>query len=258
MIDKRRLATSIARRRGRLATFGARAARWYLRSFDNFDYELDTNGEAWLIRRVADLGVGRCWFDVGANVGDWSKRAAATGVTVHAFEIVPSTARQLRAAVPDGVVVNEVGLLDQPGTVKVNHYPDFSAGSGITDYPHGDAQVVECEVTTGDAYCEAHGIDRIGFLKIDVEGVEHRVLAGFDRMLAEARIEVIQFEYGQTSIHTRFLLADFYDLLVPHGYRIGKLHPTWVDFRGYDYGQEDFTGPNYVAARPALAAELGR
>ena len=43
--------------------------------------------------------------------------------------------------------------------------------------------------------CAEHGIDRVGLLKIDTEGMEGAVLAGCERLLAEQRIDAIQFEY---------------------------------------------------------------
>ena len=65
----------------------------------------------------------------------------------------------------------------------------------------------QVEVQTGDAYCTRHRIERIDLLKIDVEGAEHLVLRGFERMLHERRIEVIQFEYGLANIYTHHLFA---------------------------------------------------
>ena len=71
------------------------------------------------------------------------------------------------------------------------------------------------------------------------------------RALAEGRIGVIQFEYGQANIVTRFLLRDFHLLLESHGYSVGKLYPARVDFRSYRFEHEDFIGPNFVAVRAA-------
>jgi hypothetical protein len=49
------------------------------------------------------------------------------------------------------------------------------------DIPH---EPVEVPVLTLDDYCEAHGIDRIDALKMDVQGAETAVLEGFRRTLA--------------------------------------------------------------------------
>ena len=255
---RRQIETAIARhRRARAPAFGARVARWYLRAFDNHNYDTSTNGERTLVERIAEAG-GRCFFDVGANVGDWSLLAAEAGGEVHAFEIVPVTAATLEERLAGRPVpVNRVGLLDEPGTVTVNYYPHFSAGSSIYRYPHGDSVQLDVPVTTGDTYCAEHEVDRIDLLKIDTEGADHLVLAGLAKMLSGGRVRAIQFEYGRIAATTKFMLADFYEFLEPYGYRIGKLYPTYVDFKSYDVRDENLDGPNYVAALPDVAALLG-
>jgi hypothetical protein len=55
---------------------------------------------------------------------------------------------------------------------------------------------------------------------------------------------------------TKFLLKDFYDLFESRGYRLGKLYPDFVGFQKYRFEDEDFRGPNYVAASPEVAALL--
>lgn len=257
---RRRLETSIARRRGsKVLSFGAKAARWYVRSYDNFDYESDTNGERWLVEQV--VRPGSVVFDVGANIGDWTAMVAGhcNGAIVHAFEIVPDTAKLLRDRVSNQIVVNDFGLLDQEGTAEVQHLPTFAAGSSIFTPIHSDVvELVQCRITTGDLYCAGQELDRIDLLKIDVEGADHLVLAGFTGMLGRDAIDVVQFEYGMTSIVTRFFLTDFYSLLSEAGFVIGKLFPDHVDFKEYDHRQEDLRGPNFVAVRREKAELVAR
>jgi hypothetical protein len=102
------------RRRAKLPKFAARVARWYLRAYDNFSYDTAANGEAFVIARVAEAG-GRVFFDVGANVGDWTPLALDAGGKVHAFEIVPTTAEECERRFGKHATVNRVGLLDRAG-----------------------------------------------------------------------------------------------------------------------------------------------
>jgi hypothetical protein len=69
---------------------------------------------------------------------------------------------------------------------------------------------------------------------------------------------VVQFEYGLKNIVTKFLLRDFYAYFEARGYKVGKLFPTSVRFREYRFEDEDFLGPNYVAACPELVGLLGQ
>jgi hypothetical protein len=109
-------------------------------------------------------------------------------------------------------------------------------------------ELIEVDVDAGDSYFSSKGLSKIDFLKIDVEGMEGNVLQGFSKTLSQGLIKIIQFEYGMVNISSHFLLKDFYDFLVPYGYRIGKIYPNFVKFRDYSWWRdEDFKGPNFVA-----------
>ena len=229
--------------------------RLFLRAYENYDYDIGRNGEAWLMGRLQSLSP-KVVFDVGANVGDWSVHAALTfpQATIHAFEPVPDTHRALaRSATMFGgrIKANAFGLADRSVAMPLTVMADDSTLSSIVTLHEGEGRQVECAMCAGDAYLEEQGIERIDFLKIDVEGAEHLVLQGLARALAQGRIGVIQFEYGQANIVTRFLLRDFHLLLEGHGYLVGKLFPNRVDFRPYRFEHEDFIGPNFVAVPAA-------
>ena len=234
-----------------------RIARSYLDLDGNRSFVPELNGEARLLRVLASYGAG-CLFDVGANVGNWTRMALrlVPGAGVHAFELVPDTAAQLMRSLSghSSVVVNALGLDRKDGEVQVRYFPTFSEGSSVTgtnvDLPF---EWRTARVTTGDAYCAKCGIDRIDFVKLDVEGAEDRVLDGFAETLRAGRIGAVQFEYGVPNIDSHYLLADFHRRFAKLGYRIGKLFPNHVDFRPYDRTiDEDFRGPNYVAVRQDL------
>ena len=84
-------------------------------------------------------------------------------------------------------------------------------------------------------------------MKIDTEGHEYSVLEGFTQMFQQEKIGCIQFEYGYISILTKKLLIDFYELLTPHNFVIGKITPDGVKFKEYHLFDEDFQGPDYLA-----------
>lgn len=233
--------------------------RLFLRAYENYDYNIDRNGEAWLLKRLRPLRP-KVVFDVGANVGDWAVHAAVAlpEATIHAFEPVPDTYDALArsaTSLPGRIIANASGLSDRDGAIALTVMADDSTLSSIVKLHEGQGRQIECAMRAGDAYMAEHGIDRIDLLKIDVEGAEHMVLAGFARALAEGRIDVIQFEYGQANILTRFLLLDFHLLLESYGYSVGKLYPARVDFRSYRFEHEDFIGPNFVAV-PAVREDV--
>ena len=224
-----------------------------LEAYENKNGDFRTNGEATVIGRLATLPI-HTVFDVGANIGEYSKLLTSRipNVRIHAFEIEPTTSEELRQNVAElpGVIVNNFGLSNRPGEVPLKNFDDDSRLSSLFDYPHeGQSRWVSCRVTTGDIYCRENAIDKIDFLKMDVEGAEHLVLAGFADMLSHGKIDVIQFEYGYVNVLSKFLLHDFAELLTGYGYKLGKIYPRKVEFKEYELKDENFWGPNYIAVR---------
>lgn len=234
------------------------------RAYENRDFDMSSNGEEWCVRTLKQFDA-RCVFDVGANVGDWLRMCSGhlPGVEIHAFEIAPPVFTELQRQTGSNprVHLNPVGLSDRAGEIEV--FCPESANYRTTAFrehlgaefmlPNAAKEVVvplKAIVTTGDAYARQHGIEQIDMLKIDVEGMEGSVLAGFGEMLAAHRIRLLQFEYNTTNIVSGFLLRNAYQLLGKHGYRLGKLYPDHVEFRDFHYRHEDFCGPNMIAIRP--------
>lgn len=231
----------------------ARGSEGFLRLYNNVNYDSRANGEERILELLGRRAI-TCIFDAGASVGEWLElaRRSCPDATIHAFEIVPSTfeALRLRVGADARSVLNQMGLADAPGTVDVFYCPDDPELSSIFPYPTGKASLpVRCAVTTGDQYCAERGIAHIDFLKLDVEGLELPALRGFEGMLAEGRIDVVQFEYGFINLLPKFLLKDLHEFLSARGYTVGKVFPNYVDFRAYRLTDEDFMGPNYLAVR---------
>jgi len=227
-------------------------ARFVEHAYANVGSDVGENGEIDLLHRLAHFEF-RTVFDVGANVGDWSMEALTCwpGARVHAFEVATPTFDALQANIEkrrlqDRATLNRCGLGDVSGARTMYYYPEQPE---LTCYEprHDDfkATAFDAEIVTGDSYVGQSGVDRIDFLKVDVEGAEHLVLNGLSATIAEGRVGCIQFEYGAFAIGTRFLLHDFYELLGSR-YWIGKIFPTGVEFCDYSWRVEDFRFANYL------------
>jgi FkbM family methyltransferase len=250
-------------RNNRVVRVAVRAARSLIRGFDGPQSvlrDMAHNGE----KRVLDQlgGELKVVFDVGANIGDWTQNALAAGAArVHAFEISPSTSAGLatRYADDDRVTVNTFGLSSAAGTVTIHHYPDHPALTTVTDYPHdAESTAIEVPVRTGDEYVAEMGVDRIDFLKLDVEGAEEHVIAGFAKTFERGAVRVVQFEYGRVSILTKYLLRDFYADMTKHGFTVGQINPNGVTFRPYDLDMEQFNDSNWLAVHSSCPELIGR
>lgn len=234
------------------STFAKAVTRYY----DGITNTLWTNGEKELIENTASLGLNTI-FDVGANIGNWTRLAydAHPKAAIHSFEIVPDTFNVLTEKTSDlasRVHLNDFGLSNDDGVVPVSVDPSSNVLASMLDFEGnaaspGKLEKVDCQVKRGADYCAKQGIEMLDFLKIDVEGAEQQVIEGFLPMIKDKKIRLLQFEYNRGAIISHFLLRDFYELLAPLGYKLGRLFPEGVQFHDYTLAHEDFQGPNYVA-----------
>jgi len=251
-------------------------AQELLRATYNASYDFETNGEMHAIGCVlAHSKRPATVFDVGANVGDWSRHVVGLlgpAGSVHAFEpTVASFARLVAKTDGQGQIrAHQVGLSDRDATLDMDVSAGRSQKSAVTTSDArratsdiDDYRIESCRFLRGDAFCAEQGIASIDFLKIDTEGHDFAVLKGFGAMLARGQIGAIQFEYNRLNAATRTLLRDFYDLLdgPEAGYAIGRIYPNSVEFKAYDHLDENFIDGNFLAVRrdaQALVESLAR
>jgi FkbM family methyltransferase len=159
-------------------------------------------------------------FDIGSNVGWYTLHLAlwlgARGGKVFAFEPLPPTFSALsrNLALNDcakRVEASRISLADQAGTATF-YVPAFTgsvAASRRPLFPQERNTTFECRVTTLDQFAEQHKVERIDFLKCDVEGSELAVLRGGLKTLSACRpvilLEMLRkwaatFEYHPNAI----------------------------------------------------------
>jgi FkbM family methyltransferase len=242
----------IARHRRNPAFKGIAQLSWsWLKAYENCNGVFASNGEEMVLRSLSGFPI-ETIFDVGANVGDWSLLAHRLfpSARIFAFELSPPTFEHLRQNIraDSSMATFNFGLSDHEGKTVFYHYPEKPGETSVIShsFQSGGLQL-EGRLRTGDAFCAEQGIQKIDLLKIDVEGAESSVLRGLENMLAAGRISVIQFEYEKLNIATKFLLKDFYALLGGYGYAIGKIFPTYVEFRDCALEHEMLWGSNYLA-----------
>jgi len=194
-------------------------------------------------------------FDVGANIGEWKRmlRDRQPDAEVHMFEPMPNTFR--KQLINNGIIDNKTinnpfGLGKEPGFIDVVYDPtNDRLTSAVTELPRKSPTYRPIMLLDGDTYCKIHQIDHIDYLKIDTEGWEMNVLRGFNHMLQERKIEAIQFEFGFANILTKDLLLDYYRLFDPLDYVIGRVTQEGVRFKRYDWEDEDWRGPDFLAVK---------
>lgn len=168
-------------------------------------------------------------FDVGANVGQslHGFRRQWPDAKLYGFEPVSATFKILdqNYGTARNCMVNHMALGRADGIAQMIS-KGTSTGNRIVavggklrrDTKRPTEQVT---VRSGDSFCKEHRISKIDFMKIDAEGHDLEVLAGFSDMLTRGAISTIQVE---VSVHPGMwksrTLYDVVDFMMPFGYHL--------------------------------------
>lgn len=215
------------------------ALQFIHRSFDTADF-----------RAISQLvQAGDIAFDVGANVGEYSvllSRQCGAAGQVWAFEPVPDTYWRLRETLAlnrcENVTPVQAAVSDKAGTVRMNLFePQYSAWNtlGMPEMvtPEGErvspAKSVEVPSCTLDEFCRFEKIEKINFLKVDVEGFEEAVFRGAAELLRERRIDCVCFEISQAPLQgANATSRSIFEALKSFGYLAYSFNEADVSFRG--------------------------
>lgn len=145
-------------------------------------------------------------FDVGANVGSTAIALAAgfPEATVFAFEPVEATFRTLakNVAAHDRIRPYNLAFGQRPRRIRMR-IKSLSVSNRIAGWRDLLKPSEVATMTSGDAFCSEHQIERLAFLKIDAEGHDLHVLHGFRRMLGGMRIDLVEAEVGMNPENRR-------------------------------------------------------
>jgi FkbM family methyltransferase len=190
--------------------------------FDGVRYEIDMSLHRMMkkyyfhthemfLERIFDrcLDSGQTFIDIGANCGYWSayalSRVGRDG-EVHSFEPVPqyfAFVRRLAELNPDyRVAPNQVACGARPGAFgmavvlpRAENFDNYntnigssSLAAGFLDHASDLTDQITVEVIAFDDYVRGQAIDldRVGLIKIDVEGFEDAVFDGMQGVLAKS------------------------------------------------------------------------
>jgi len=188
--------------------------------------DLENGGEIFAMKHVAAAlkkEPSITIFDVGANIGQYCNELSKvfnTNAHIHSFEPSVITYNDFLKNTKHvhNLISNNLGLSDVENTQLLYSNSD---GSGMASVYHRKLDhfgiafdnTEEIKLSTVDTYCEKNNIDRIHFLKLDIEGHELKALKGAKKMIDNKKINFIQFEFGGCNIDSRTYFQDFFYLL---------------------------------------------
>ncbi len=171
------------------------------------------------------------FFDIGGNEGNFSKEVLkivqeqSKEVSLHIFEPQPKCLETLRKVFQNDarVTINPVALSNEKGEATFyTNYEGSTWGSLVKREKWGVVNPTVVPTDTLDNYIAQHAIQKIDYLKVDVEGNEMQVLKGAETSISKKMIKNIQFEYGGTFQDANSTLKEVFDFLLPF-YTIYKI-----------------------------------
>ena len=125
------------------------------------------------------LSKGDVVIDCGAHNGAFSMYSLIKGCEVHAFEPVPETYSRLQQNIAlyhtKNIQMINKGVWSHSGQQPFYISDDSATDSAIL-YKNGNVQTLE--VISIDEYLQANNINRVDFVKADIEGAERLMLEG--------------------------------------------------------------------------------
>ncbi|PCI98572.1 MAG: methyltransferase FkbM [Flavobacteriales bacterium] len=162
-------------------------------------------------------------FDVGANVGNYSKKLLTSqkDITVYAFEPHPKTYVNLTANIEASNFKSfNVGVGKEKGEFELFDYLDQDGSSHASLYKEVIEDIHKREsvkhlvsIISLDEFVLEHNVGVIDLLKIDTEGNELNVLKGFSKHIENKNVKAIHFEFNEMNIASKTSFKDFWDLL---------------------------------------------
>ncbi len=124
-------------------------------------------------------------LDIGANIGWYSigLSKAKNNLNIHAFEPIPKTYEYLVANVRlnglTNIHIHKHGLSNETSEVPFYYYPEGSGNASMSNLAANMNSIeIKLQVIPLDFFVKRHGIDKVDFIKCDVEGAELLVFQG--------------------------------------------------------------------------------
>ena len=198
-------------------------------------------------------------FDIGANQGDWSReillRLGSRVDRLLQFEPSPHNVAFLKkkfANTQCAIVPSAVS--DRPGSaVLYSEEPGSGTASlhkrRLEHFGTKSGDPLNISTVTVDDVIKDRQIDRVDFMKMDIEGHELAALHGAEQSLRSGIIKALSFEFGGCDIDSKTYFQDFWYYLTPLNYRIFRILPSGALFPIVKYTEslEFFGTTNYIA-----------
>ena len=192
----------------------------------------NTNGEFWFLATYGPAF--RVILDVGANTGQFAERAliSCPNASIYCFEPHPKSVeallRRFRSESRVRVVDKAIGC--SSGRAHLFDHADQQGSEhatlvrGVIEHIHqASVASVQVDEIPLDEFVAQEHLDRVDFIKIDVEGSEGAVLRGAATTIGEFKPAAIQLEFNDMNLLSKYTIIDLVNQL--SGYKLYRLLP---------------------------------
>ena len=194
-------------------------------------------------------------FDCGSNKGHWSDVILdefKDKCDIHLFEpnkkLLSFT--EIKYEYRPEVKFHNIGLMNENGSREFYFFENFN--NEISSFYNGGDEWNELpmkketvDVRKGDWICDRLKINRINYLKIDAEGGDCEALLGFEKMMSEYKIGIIQIEYSHHWSRANYSFLDLIGVANKHGYKIFR----YIEDNFWEVKEENPDFDNYYLTK---------
>ena len=218
------------------------------------------NGEYRFLNKT--MRDGMIVFDVGANTGEYAEYLSAlkNKLIIHCFEPSKNTYTKLQERLTsdkskNSFYLNNFGLSNIEEESDLYIYTQLGGTNSIYFHEQlaNNSELIikeKIRLRKLDDYIIENKIERIDFLKIDVEGHEYKVISGGIESIKNGIIKRLQFEYGGYWLKSGSKLLEVLKFLEPYNYKFYRLTP-WGKIRIKNFlpNLENYKHSNYLAIK---------
>ena len=169
--------------------------RWWIPQGDDFMLPFNLAEQQREIYGTGERAVraGDIVLDCGANIGVFTRVALERGArTVVAIEPAPENLESLRRNFKEEIAAGRVvvypkGVWDKDDVLTLRRDPNNTAADSFVILKDKDAASVQAPLTTIDKLVAELKLERVDYIKMDIEGAETKALAGAHGTLAKFR-----------------------------------------------------------------------
>lgn len=178
-------------------------------------------------------------FDIGANIGKYSKMILDINKTAIIYAFEPSIEAYQKLThnlnsknlhlynIAIGKEIGEVYLYNHEMEMDSVHASIFKEVF-LDLHKTGAINKIKVSMTTLGNFIKENKIKKIDLIKIDTEGNEFDVLLGLADFLKNGKIKAIQFEFNEMNVISKVFFKDFWDLFTHNKYSIYRLLPDGI------------------------------